>query len=1229
MTELPKKSLQELKEETEKALASLGKEGEASGTLNLLDLTPKAAPPKQEISEHKGGSGGTTPKSAPTTSSLSGAALETTPPEKAPKPEEKKAEEEGVLPFASGVVTGFGKGLYNLVRDTKNLLVNTDDASIRQAALSGSPHTSTGISFLSSIAKSGSELGTAFSHIVSSPIDTLSALRKQISSDYSKGSSARKGEMLGEGLAFAATFGIGTNLVRKGFGRLGKTEEVLGSSRVVRESTLLSRDVTLGRQAGLAGETGVVGKLGPGRLMPGTGALSGEFGFLRRVVQPGGLAADVGGGFWNRIEGLFRRGRGHSGTTRSLETTVDGLQSMRAAREVTGAGSATDQVTMFGRAGRQAAEGEMVLGSSMRAGELGQANPLVRLNGVHNVLDELQVASRAVTQPVKLTREVVILSDAGGVVSVSREARVLASEARAVEEAVIGVRTAESTAARQVAMRTLRDSATRYNLALEVCPQTVGRASELKITTQALERFEATLGRTSELASPAKLAGGGSKLAEAEVAFVKLEGRGNVLTSKLDDARACASVSGGSNAVSVEQKALEVERGLAKVKLADTAVVQEQAIADLGSAVSDYNRFIRTNPLTAARATELEIADATLLELKMAAREAQQAKLLANLEFATANLGFRTDALLNDLQRGKEAARGTNAELVVEQQARKVTDSLVEARLARDMATREQALSRLYENVQAYNRIIETQPALVARAAEFKLAEGSLFGVRTAVRDVTAAETLAATGNRFSRYTVAREAEELAIARQLQMSREVAAGAKSQEALAVEQKARQVEEALQEARVARGAGDQAVALSAVRSNVEAYNLAVGTSPMTVGRAEQLAISDAALTRYEVATSNAWQVERTAQAESRLASSHLSRLEGRVELPATGDGLTRVPLSTRADGLVDVANPGHGWFKAGLHRLDVMTDRAWDAFFVNGLGIRGLVSNSTVGARAMMLVGGAVIGRDMYLLSDRVVDRVVRLARESSPTASQPRDGGTRQEPVSTPTGQSRLEKAGLATSASLEARSTADVSRTAQSTPRGQDKTPSTQPERTSLRGQFDGAGRDSDARDSRVDDRSSQGSSSQLPQGASSQVMGRAGYGEPILSPVVHAFHEPANQSTPRLPTTTIAYVEHKEKRRALSVQDWSPLEKHVYLKAGEQAPTEDSPAVPAARPRPRGALGGEPDVPRIVNPTFKPQIIYATQAELFGTTAQRQGKTASSVTLEGAKKGSKGTQG
>ncbi|HEY9868040.1 MAG TPA: hypothetical protein V6D08_02430, partial [Candidatus Obscuribacterales bacterium] len=292
MTELPK-SLKQLSEETDKVLSAPSSTGSDSSGKLIEDVLPKSG----------SDANGLTRASSETKTETA-------------KPEEKK-DEGGVGDFALGTVKGFGKGLYNLAADTKKLFFNYDDSAIRRAALSGGGVTNTGIGFGQSILKSGSELGTAFSTIVTKPGETFSGLGNKLVSDWEKGSSEKKGEMVGEGVAFAATFGIGVGSLQKGLrnlSRLGKAEELAAGARVLGSAGKLETTV-----AGLSKGGQVVKEVTAAERMLGATGKVAEGTRLETTVTGLGKAGEMTAG----ERALGTTGRLAEGTR--LETTVSGL----------------------------------------------------------------------------------------------------------------------------------------------------------------------------------------------------------------------------------------------------------------------------------------------------------------------------------------------------------------------------------------------------------------------------------------------------------------------------------------------------------------------------------------------------------------------------------------------------------------------------------------------------------------------------------------------------------------------------------------------------------------------------------------------------------------------------------------------------------------------------------------------------------------------------------------
>src|SRR5262249_22883777 len=189
---------------------------------------------------------------------------------------------------------------------------------IRKAAMSGGGVTNSGISFLGSIGKSSSELGTAASLLISNPGGTISGLGKQISADWNKGDSGKKGEMVGEGLSLLATFGVGSSSMSKGLSRLskfGKAEELVAGAEVLANAGKV--EATLGKGAALAREAGAAERLlgtgtelGKARSLEGTMVGLTDASKLTKGESLLGTARlGEGGPLATRVEGLTGAGK--------------------------------------------------------------------------------------------------------------------------------------------------------------------------------------------------------------------------------------------------------------------------------------------------------------------------------------------------------------------------------------------------------------------------------------------------------------------------------------------------------------------------------------------------------------------------------------------------------------------------------------------------------------------------------------------------------------------------------------------------------------------------------------------------------------------------------------------------------------------------------------------------------------------------------------------------------
>ncbi len=1200
MTELPK-SLKELTEQTDKVLGSSQASTDSSGKL-IEDALPKANG---------------------TTQDLTRTSAETTQP---PKPEAKK-DEGGALDFAGGAVKGFGTGLVNLVVDTKKLLFNYDDSAIRKAALSGSGVTNSGIGFLPSITKSGSELGMAASTILTNPGGTIGGLGKQIAADWDKGDAGKKGEMFGEGFAFAATLGIGTGSMAKGFknlSRFGKAEELVAGARVLSNAGKMETVV-----AGI-GKTGTVAReLSAGERLAATTGKLGEATRLETTVTGLGKAGELAAG--ERALGTGAR----------LETTVQGLGTGAKAADLTAGAKAAD-LTAGAKAadltaGAKAADltagakaADLTAGAKVTdltggarltdisgTAKVGEASAYSRITQAEKVAVEVETAGRALTQPSKLGREMAA-ADSG--LAATREAQVLAKEAKAVDDAVTAVRAADSVAAQQAAIRDLRVAVGEYNTAVDATKL----GAELKIQQKALVEFEAAAARSTEFASARGLQA--PVYRQAELAGTRLETAGQGLTSKLDDAKAVSTASKSGGATAVEQKAVEVEQAMRNVKTAETAVAREQAITNLRSKVGEYNAAVDTGA-TAAKASELRITNKSLVEFETAGRQAGEARSLAFRSSTIANAETQAQGISQTVQRGRQSAESTEASATAARHAREVDEGLLRARAAESVAARERALADLRTSTQNYNRAIEATPATAAKAAELRVADRSLLEFEAAAREAHHARVLAKHEALVGMRVAEADARAAALSQNLSASRQaVTTGSRTETALSIEQKAAKVEQSVQMARSAQSGIDNAWALKELRTNVTAYNQAVAGSGLPAASIKDLQVSERALAGFETASKEASLARMTAQREVALSGDFIRGMAGRSDLVFAG-GTGGSSLAARADGL---ASSQLGSVRAAMDRLAGAAAGAWRE---SGYIARGL-SRADAATLAYAGIGTYVVARDLYLLGDRTIDRIIRLNAEQQAQAT--RDAQTERERAQaasqTGSGQASAPGAERVERAGVSGRNAAAAS---------QSDVTSAAPAQRATSAPGPSARQGADAQGVGTTGRPAADATSDDREAAAKQAGGpfeRTGFTRPAapagsddlrLSPVLHAMRAPAYQATPALASTAEMFVQRQ--RQELSErryrrgdnqfgQEW--FGNHVYLAAPPPVVEAEGRPVPVAH-QPRRFGGVEPEIPRNVNPSFKPQIIYATQAELFGQTARPgDAKAMAAVGADGARR-------
>ena len=1192
MTELPK-SLQELTAQTDKAVGSPTPSGDSSGKLIEDALAKNGAAPAE----------------------LTRTSAESKPDPL--KPEEKKEEKKddgSALDFAGGTVKGFGKGLLNLVTDTKKLFTNYDDAAIRKAAMSGSGVTNSGISFLGSIGKSGSELATAGSVLISNPGATIKGLGNQISSDWNKGDSSKKGEMFGEGLSLVATFGVGSTSLSKGLSRLsrfGKAEELVAGAEVLANAGKV--EATLGKGAALAREAGAAERLlgtgtelGKARSLEGTMVGLTDAGKLTKGESVLGTARlGEGGPLATRVEGLT--GASKAADLKAGSAVVDASAGSKAAglgkgADLTAAAQGADLTAATKGADVTAAtKGADVTAATQgadltTAAKAGEVSPYSRIIEADQLAAEMQTSGRALTQPAKVGRELVA-ADSG--LAAGSEGQALTRQSKALEDAVAAARLQPT----EANLSKVRAAVGEYNQAVEAAKL----GAEAKISPKALSEFETAAGRSSDFASAGKLEAPAYRDAgklpapvyrEAELAGTRVETSGQALTSKLDDARAVSSASKAGEAMAVDQKAVEVEQAMRNVKTAETAAAREQAITDLRGKVGEFNTAVETSGATAAKAGDLKIADKTLAEFEAASRQAGEARSLAFRSSTAARTEGEAQAISQSLQRGRQAAEGTDAAATVSQRAQEVENSVLRARAAENAAARESALADVRSSTKAYNAAIEGNAATASKAAELKIADSQLAEFQAAARESQHARILAKNEVLVTTSSVATDAKAAALTQDLNASRAAAtAGARGDAALSLEQKARQVEESIQMARAAEGGTHHAWALQEVRANVEAYNAAVAGSGLPALRAKELQVSEQALAAFEAAAKESNLARATAQREILFSGDFIRRnMAGRSDLVFAGEAGVR-PLAGRADGLV---GGQIGSVRAAMDRLAAIASGAWRE---GGYVARGF-SRADAAALAYTGAGTWIVARDLYLLGDRTIDRIMRMHYEQ-----QAQEARATQNERERADAVARSSSAQQAAAAERTERAAAAERRSAQGPPADLNSAvPAARPSNaqpSTVTGARAGADLSAPNREA------AQRQAGEPFERNAARQAAQVGRDDLTLSPVLHAMRAPAYQATPALASTAEMFVQRQKeiadrrRRRGENQYEAEWYGTHVYRAAPPPAAEAEARPVPVAHQQ-RKFGGAEPEIPRTVNPSFKPQVIYATQAELFGQSAR-----------------------
>jgi len=1211
MTDDPNiKSLKDLREQTEQLVSTAGQEN-GTAKFDLKEIY-KSAPAKTDVDESKGAppSGGSASGSGQGLTRAAQATPVDSKPDApkdeskkdAPKPEEKKEDkDEGFWAGAWGGVKGFGKGMWSLAKDTEHLLVNTDTAAVIKASQRGNLQ-DTGMSFLGSAGKSASELGTAASYVLTNPGKTITGLGSQVSKDWNEGGSGKKGEMVGEGLAFAMTLGLGGALTRgkKWFtgaaelGDVAKAEELARSvstvSKLGKEATVIS---SLAEDSKLATSIAGLGDLGKA-------ARTDAF-VLNGVKTADDLRA------LSSAERIANAGK--------LETTVSLGKDARTLSEITGVGTDLNAASRLTTAPRLPV-------SDLAAAREGAA--------AKSLLGDMEAAGG------KLSEKVAPFLDGGkGARAATAESAALSEQANAVQKALSefnGARTAE---AQTVAMRQVRSAVEDWNRAVRVNPGTAARATEFEIAPQALADFEKAAAGTARAGEAVTVESFGAKVSGADQAAAKLEPVSQRLGQQLEKGRAATAGLESGEAEAIESKARDVQTSLEKLTAAKSPAGQERALNELRAGARAYNQALEGSSLSKAAVSDLKIADKTLVEAETAAREARAADQMTRL-------AGESQSFTQPLQNGRVAAQGLEASdaAAIQQKAQEVEQALARARAAESTAARERALADLNSQTRAYNDALEASSLSKAQKAEAKIAESALADVNQAVREGRAVRELDTASVRTAL------PEQTAIARDTAALTDSGLGAKLGEARvagdsAVADRAAQLEQSITRYNATVGqqatARAQEIAAAEVRSSIQAYNDAIAASPALRGRAADLQISYGDVVSASMPTAEA---SRAGAAGADLITSRDPYQRYVLENSALGErprsaGDISGPLETRLK-WPDLTGDRPGLAEA-QGRLASAYDQAVNYIFQSGGMVRGLTSERMLGILdpVMKTVGWTLIAADSLYFHVHMIERVARLAREEEARSAQ-LAASTQGQAVSVQSSGQTADKTAAATGtlsaaaggsaagegsrpatavqgdpARMGATAAADTSRpTAASSAAAPDAT------RPATSGQLkDQAPATAEAARRGADLPAKEAAAAkdghpELQRSASLQAVG-AGYGTPAFSPVMQAYGLPRYEtpaiaagaaSTSFLSDLKRERKEEEEKKKRLS---WTYAygREHVYLKGAEPQPEEvvQTPPPPVP-PIIRRVGGGEGEASRLVTPQFNVSIVEMVKGQLGG---------------------------
>lgn len=891
-----------------------------------------------------------------------------TQPAEAPKKEEPKAATPPPTvkkdANAWDITAGFAKGMWNegsnMVNGALGLFANVDAGAIRRAAISGKdPSTDTSVNIFGSLGRTANDMGTSFNYIRQQGLGNVtSQLVSRTADQWNKADGAGKAEMAGHFTLFAGTLGLGGYSAYKGFrgsrvlSEAGELSTLSRETRIASEIGDLSRMSTLSRDSRLASEVTALGRVGEG------GVLARNTSFLSEASMIGrdgklmeGAAALSADGTLLRTPALTELKFLKTGT--AVEDLAAANRSSRTLSELTGmtrlgegeqAGIRLQNVVGgLGKNANALREAELLAGEG-RFGELAgttsKADALLAQR-------ELQTAGGTILDTTTLARE------AQGASATTREAKLLNDQIRALEESVQAARTATTVESRLVAARELETNIAKYNEMISSNPLIKGRAAELRIG--------------------------------------ELQGSSSGIVTKLDEAKALSTAGRTGEASELALKAQQVETNLAKVSTAEDAAAQARALQEFRTSVAQYNAALESTPATAAKASELKIADSSVLQFEKAAKEASELKTLTNTqrlvsaettaaELRTASEASRAAQVESKVQpissRMEEANRlatttRTEEAARVTQTAAEVEANVARVRTAENIAAHDRAAAELQTSIRQYNAALEQNAATKAAAQNLRIEQEHVTDLLKATRQDSVVREVVGNNldlrlvhNATAMRTGQLESHAQQFTQRLDQVTAFATGPNAPaNAQALLERARAVEGSI--AFINSGSGNVREAFAGLRSNVRAYNELIGSS-FPEARAAELRINPGSIKQYhELATD----VDRLRRTETGIITDMGKRIAA---------GEQTVPRYTRVDGLIR------------------------DQFRYDVLRTSELVETRTRNY-LQALVGTAVFGYSTYYGSAALADRIATMSREhDAQVAKQQAEAQKAKEAVETP-----------------------------------------------------------------------------------------------------------------------------------------------------------------------------------------------------------------------------------